>query len=50
MTHALVMSEVEQSGDKAAYCGEAADLINTGQLDLHRMEHIGVPLARVMGE
>ena len=46
----MVEREVGGSGDTASYCRGATEIINSGQLDLDKMEQTRATLGRVMGE
>ncbi len=48
MAFLMVKNEVEQAGDGKAYCSDAVNVINSGQLDLDKMEETKASLARVM--
>ena len=48
MAFLMVKNKVEQAGDRKAYCSDAVNVINSGQLDLDKMEETKAPLARVM--
>ena len=43
----IVEGEVKGSGDAAAYCRDATEIIQAGQLDLNEMEHTKALLERV---
>jgi hypothetical protein len=46
----MVEREVTESGDSTSYCHDVTEAINSGQLDLDKMEHTKAVLGRVMGE
>jgi hypothetical protein len=48
MAYAMVRNEVEGATDKAAFCANIVDIVNSGQLDLDQMVDTKGPLSRLM--